>query len=159
MSPVHLHLLLNHVAVLAAIFSMIILLVGLNLSERVLIRTAMIGFLFSALVCIPVFLTGEPSEEVVEEIPGISRSTIKSHEEAAEVSIWIIGMLGLVSLVSLFAAERFQRFLATVLVVLGVFAVGALAYTALEGGKIRHSEVRDNTTDSGTLFRQEDDND
>ncbi len=54
MNPVHFHLLFNHVAILSAVFSILIFSAGLIMSDRVLVRTAMIGFIFSALITIPV---------------------------------------------------------------------------------------------------------
>lgn len=142
MSPVHIHLLLNHVVILGTIFSLLVLAVGYLLPERVLVRTAMIGFVISALVAIPVFLTGEPAEEAIEDLPGITQELIESHEESAEFSIWMIEILGLISLVSLFAPAKFQNSLRILLVVFAIIASGTLINTGLEGGKIRHSELR-----------------
>ncbi len=142
MDPVHFHLLFNHVAILSAVFSVLIFAAGLLFSERVLVRTALFGFIFSALISIPVFLTGEPAEEIVEDMPGITHEIIHSHEEAAEFSIWMIEILGLISLVALFAAEKFQRVLTTLIVIFAIVATSTLIYTGMEGGKIRHSEIR-----------------
>lgn len=142
MDPVHFHLLFNHVAILSAVFSVVIFAAGLLFSERVLVRTALFGFIFSALISIPVFLTGEPAEETIEDMPGISHEIIHSHEEAAEFSIWMIEILGLISLVALFAAEKFQRALTTLIIIFAIVATSTLIYTGMEGGKIRHSEIR-----------------
>ena len=146
MNPVHFHLLFNHVSILSAVFSVLIFAAGLLMSERVLVRTAMIGFIFSALISIPVFLTGESAEDAVEDLPGVTHAIVHSHEEAAEFSIWMIEILGLISLVSLFAAEKFRRILTTLLVIFAIVATTTLIYTGMEGGKIRHSEIRGDGT-------------
>ena len=146
MNPVHFHLLFNHVAILSAVFSILIFSAGLIMSDRVLVRTAMIGFIFSALITIPVFLTGESAEDAVEDLPGVTHAIVHSHEEAAEFSIWMIEILGLISLVSLFAAEKFRRILTTLLVIFAIVATTTLIYTGMEGGKIRHSEIRGDGT-------------
>lgn len=156
MSPVYFHLLLNHVAILGVVFSFVILAVGSLISQRILIRTALIGFVFSALIAIPVFLTGEPAEEAVEDFPGITRELIHSHEDAADFSIWIVEILGLLSLVTLFAAERYQRTLMTILMIFAFLSAVSLTYTGLQGGQIRHSEIRDNSSND-PIFPMEDD--
>ncbi|MBP6334250.1 MAG: hypothetical protein KA444_02170 [Bacteroidia bacterium] len=155
MNQVHVHLLLNHVSILAAFFSLVILTVGLIRSEQVLIRTAMFGFLLSALVSIPVFLTGEAAEEAVENLPGITEATIEEHEEAAAISIWVIEILGAISLIGLFIGNKYQRTITTLLVVVGIVAVVSLSYTGLEGGKIRHSEIEGTTDNAGLVPQQE----
>jgi hypothetical protein len=40
-------------------------------------------FIIVALLAIPAYLTGEPTEELVENLPGVSKSSIEQHEEAA----------------------------------------------------------------------------
>ena len=44
------------------------------------------------------FLTGEPAEEVVGHLPGISEQAIEEHEEAAEVAAIVTGFAGLLGL-------------------------------------------------------------
>lgn len=141
MDPVHVHLLLNHVAILAAVFSLVIYFAGIFISQRILVRTALIGFVFSALVAIPVFLTGEPAEELVENLPGISQDVIHEHEEAAEYSIWMIQFLGIISLFAFFLFDKYERFFKWLIIVIGILATIALAKTGYEGGKIRHTEI------------------
>ncbi len=142
MNPVHVHLILNHVAILSGLFSLIIFFAGLYFTEKVLLRTAMIGFVFSALITIPVFLTGEPAEEVVEELPGISHAVIESHEDAAAFSIWVVQLLGLVSLFGLFAPSTYDRTIKYMISGFGIVSVVSMIYTGLEGGKIRHTEIQ-----------------
>jgi len=156
MNPVHIHLLLNHVAILGAIFSLLLFISGRIMSENILVRTALIGFVFSALIAIPVFLTGEPAEEAVEELPGVTHEIIHSHEEAAEFSIWMIELLGLISLLWFFVSERLRNLLNLFILLFGFISVISLAYTGLEGGKIRHSEIRDNTIASPVLEEDDD---
>jgi hypothetical protein len=129
------------------------------MSQKILLKTALIGFVFSALVAIPVFLTGEPAEEVVENIPGITHEIIHEHEEAAEFSIWMIEILGLISLVSLFAADKYARILRMMIYIFGIISVVTLVYTAMEGGKIRHEELRSNSASLPAHHNSESDED
>jgi hypothetical protein len=41
-------------------------------------------FVLGAVVALPVYLTGEPAEEVVEHLPGVAESFIESHEEMTQ---------------------------------------------------------------------------
>lgn len=144
MNPTHIHLLLNHVAILGTLFSIVILLAGLFLSSDVLKKTAMIGFFIAALVAIPVFLTGEPAEESVKKISGTLKSTIEEHEESAEVSIWLVEIMGAVSLLTFLLAQKsksINKSLLMFLLLLSLVAAGSISYTGYLGGKIRHTEL------------------
>ena len=145
MDQVHIHLLLNHVAILGVIFSFVLLIFGVFKSERILFKSALIGFVFSALVAIPVFLTGEGAEETVEDMPGITHEIIDEHEESAEFAIWMVEILGLISLVTLFAADKYRRPLTSLVIIFAIISTGTLVYYGMEGGKIRHSELRDSS--------------
>jgi hypothetical protein len=45
-------------------------------------------FVLVALVALPVYLTGEPAEEVVEHLPGVAESFIESYEEMTQ-PLWM----------------------------------------------------------------------
>ena len=144
MIQTHIHLLLNHVAILGAIFSFILLLAGSVFGQVVLRKSALFGLVFSAIVAVPVFLTGEPAEEAVEHLPGVTESAIHEHEEAGEAAIWVIGVTGIVSAITLFLgigpAGKGRRLLVLVYL-LAVMSSVSLARTGWLGGKIRHSEI------------------
>lgn len=145
MSSQHLHLLLNHVPVLVTIFSVIMLGVGLWLRNETLNRTALVGFIISALITIPVFLSGEGAEEAVEHLPGVTEALIERHEEAADLSFWIIEALGIGALAILgFSLKKreMQRSLLFVLLLVGIGSSVSVGYTANLGGEIRHTEIR-----------------
>jgi hypothetical protein len=57
-------------------------------------KTALGVFVLAALMTIPVDLTGEPAEEGIEGLPGVSETIIEQHEEAAGVAFASIGVLG-----------------------------------------------------------------
>lgn len=144
MNQTHIHLLLNHVAILGSVFSIILLIAGMVLKSDVLKKTAMIGFVMAALVAIPVFLTGEPAEESVENIAGTIKATIEEHEESAEISIWLVEFMGAVSLLTFFLAKKsntINKGLLSFLLLLSIVAAGSISYTGFLGGKIRHTEL------------------
>ena len=144
MNQTHIHLLLNHVAILGSIFSILLLLSGLFFSSDILKKAAMVGLFLAALVAIPVFLTGEPAEESVEKIAGTVKSTIEEHEESADVSIWLVEIMGAVSLLTFLLAHKsnsINKGLLLFLLILSLVAAGSISYTGYLGGKIRHTEL------------------
>ena len=61
----HLHLMLNHVPVLGAVFGFLLLAYGVWRKNDTLQRAALWSFAVVALVAVPVYLTVEPAEEAV----------------------------------------------------------------------------------------------
>ena len=101
MDATHLHLLFNHVGILGLLFSACILLVAILLKSGILKRTAMTGFVIAAVAAAVTMNTGEGAEETVEHISGVAEAAIHEHEEAAESTIWLVGVCGLLSLIGL----------------------------------------------------------
>src|ERR1041384_1427092 len=100
MNEVHIHLLLNHAPVMGTAFGALLLFYGLFKKSKSVIEASMLAFIITALVAIPVFLTGEPAEESIENIPGILKSVIETHEENAEVAFWLMEALGIFSILT-----------------------------------------------------------
>jgi hypothetical protein len=121
-------------------------------------RLALAILVFTALVAIPVYLTGEPSEEAVEKLPGVSEALIEQHEEGAKVSLILAIISGAIALVSIFAM-RLKKEIAGWFVLLPlVFSIAtavSMARTANLGGQIRHTEIRGVTANSGQAVKPE----
>lgn len=149
----HIHLMLNHVPVLGAVFGLALLAYGMWRRNESLQRAALWTFVIAALVAIPVYLTGEPAEDAVEHLAGTAESAIEAHEEAALLSLIAMELLGALALAALVLART--RFTPTLVVrgalAVAIFTAGLMAWTANLGGRIRHSELRQATT------QQEDD--
>jgi hypothetical protein len=65
-------------------------------------------FIIIALLAIPAYLTGEPAEELVGNLPGVSKASIEQHEEAAQVAfagVLIVGAAALGGLIFSGAAK------------------------------------------------------
>lgn len=144
MSPVHFHLLLNHVAIMAALFSVPVFLYGLIRKNETIQNVSYAGFVLAALTVIPVFLTGEPAEEAVEKLPGVLESAIEQHETMAEIATWLVVITGIIALGALLR-NKIRFFRSPVIVVAMVFAslaaASTIGYTGYLGGKIRHTEI------------------
>lgn len=92
----------------------------------------------------PVFLTGEPAEETVEHLGGVSKTLIERHEKLAELSLGLVSCLGILSLTTLVGWRRkdIPGGLQAAILALSLFGAASLALTGAAGGQIRHSEIR-----------------
>jgi hypothetical protein len=144
MSPVHIHLMLNHIPVIGMILALLLFAVAAFRKSVELIRVVLALFVLLALVCIPVYLTGEPSEEIVEDMPGVSHDFIEEHEEAAAFALASIEVLGVASIAGLilFRSAMFPQWFVIVILVLSIGCAVAMGRTGNLGGQIRHSEIR-----------------
>lgn len=167
MNAPHLHLLLNHFPIIGTLLGLGVMFFGfLRRSDDVKI-TALWIWLIMGILAIPVLLTGEPAEEAVEGLAGVSENFLHEHEEAGETAFWIVAAAGLLSLFALFRFRSKPAWLQTmVLITTLVAGVGfaSMAYTGYLGGKIRHSEIRGaqngaTTTDLGLPEREEHEDD
>lgn len=147
MDPAHLHLMVNHVPILGAILSLPLIAIaawrrtekGPTLAYATLLTIAAVGGVIA-------LRSGEPAEERVEDMPGVSEHWIEEHEERAETAtvlavITAVGALGAL-------AYGWKRDEGTPAVLTGAVFVGALAtsaamgWTGLAGGQIHHPELR-----------------
>jgi len=145
MDATHLHLLLNHFPIIGSLLGVGVMAYGYITSSEQVKKAALWTWFVMALIAIPVFLTGEPAEESVEGIAGVSEALIEEHEEAAELAIWLMEALGLLSLVTLIAGwskNALSKPLVLVATVLSLVTFGAMARTGYLGGQIRHTEIR-----------------
>ena len=145
MDPVHVHLLLNHVPILGVLFGALVLLYGVLRRRDDGIRIGLATLVLSALVAIPVYLTGEGAEEAVEGLPGVSEALIGEHQEAAEAGFIGTGVLGALAALALVAGWRGSARVGPLrwtVAAGGLVAFGWLAYVGSQGGQIRHTEIR-----------------
>jgi hypothetical protein len=144
MDVIHLHLLLNHVPLIGAIG--VILLLGLALlrNSGELGKVALGFLVLLGAVAGVVFLTGEPTEELVERLPGVSETIMEAHEEVALVATIAMGGLAALALAALvvYRHRTLPRWVGATGMIGTIGVVGIMAYTANLGGQIRHTEIR-----------------
>ena len=142
MNAAHAHLILNHFPVIGVIFAIGISVYVLFRQEQAVFRVALFLLVVSGALSLPVYLTGESSEELVEEV-GAGEQYIEVHEEAAKVAAISTGALGILALVSLwwFRQREIGRMFVLATLVLGMVVGGLLTYTGYAGGKIMHTEI------------------
>ena len=152
----HFHLMTNHLPVIGAIFGLVILAWGMVRGSDDVKRIGLAVLIFTALIAIPVYLTGEPAEETVESLPGVVHDIIEEHEEFAIYALISAIVTGIASLAALVFigpgrdsyAKRYS--LIAALVLAGVTAA-AMGWTANLGGVIRHTENRGASAQSAPM--------
>lgn len=145
MDAVHVHLALNHLPILGPLFALATLAAAWIRRDGSLAKWGLIVSACSALIAIPVFLTGEPAEERIEHLAGVSEERIEAHEESAEAALVVIEIAGAFAILGLFLIARkgdAARWVVPVCALLCLAALGLMARAGNLGGQIRHEEIR-----------------
>lgn len=144
MTGAHLHLLLNHVPIIGTLIAVVVLAIGLLRGSADLTRVALLMLVVIAVITLPTVLTGEPAEEMVEHMPGVTRDVIHAHEEAAETAAMVMYATGVAALAALVLSWRGRtvRWLNAGVLLLGLVTFGLMARVGNLGGQVRHTEIR-----------------
>jgi uncharacterized membrane protein len=147
MSPIHLHLLLNHVPVIGSVLGVLLLAAALARRSDELGKAALGLFALLAAASVVVFFTGEPAEELVEKLPGFSEAVTGRHEDVALIAVVVMGLTGLFCLITLavFRTRPLAGWVTPIALIASLGAAGIMGYTANLGGEIRHTELRAST--------------
>jgi uncharacterized membrane protein len=162
MNSTHVHLLLNHFPIVGTLLGGLLLFWGIISKQLSLKTAAAILLVAMAAAAVPVYLTGEPAEEAVEKLPGVSDTFMELHEEAANIAIWLMSVTGIASLMALAMHKRQSTKTNAAFIlacVLSGFTFAAMARTGYLGGKIRHSEIRTSTEQTANPASGEKDDD
>jgi uncharacterized membrane protein len=146
MNSVQMHLALTHVPVVLSLVGLIMLTVSFFIKNPTLTKTSYILILFAGIAAIPVFFTGEGTEEAIENLPGVSEAIIEKHEDVAKLAMISIAVAGLAALAAIlsFRWQIVTRVFKVVVLLLAIASGGLMAQTAHLGGQIRHTEIRSN---------------
>ena len=138
------HLMVNHFPIVGFILLTPILALVAWRGDAKLRQLTLVATVVVSLFVLPAFWTGEPAEEGVEHIPGVSEKDIHEHEEAAETALTLSLVTGAIALAGLLASKKKPAYLPLAVKVsfLGAAVTSALmANVGHEGGKIRHPEI------------------
>lgn len=141
----HPHLLVNHLPVVLAPCALVLLLSGIWFRSRHLERAGLIACIAVTLTGIASYWTGEPAEEVVQGLPGVTGPILGEHAEAGNFALQCALVLGPIALVTLVLSLRravTPKVALWTSVLLAALAVAIFARTAYLGGLIRHTEIR-----------------
>lgn len=148
MNGAHIHLVINHFPIVGLIFALCVLLYAALRSHAEYLRLGLVALVLLALISIPVYVSGEGAEEVIENLPAYTAAThdlLEQHEDAAMIALIGVLVLGGVAALLLFADRRSPDTLLRlrfVPVVLAALVAGLFVYTANLGGQIMHPEIR-----------------
>jgi uncharacterized membrane protein len=145
LNPAHLHIMLNHVPLFGSLFAALLIAWGLLRKSEDVLRLGLALAFVVGIATWGVQLTGEPAEEVIENLAGVSRRMIHAHEEAAEWATYIIAAAGVIALLALLLVRRRHRAargLSILALVISLVGFAAVSRAALLGGEIRHPEAR-----------------
>jgi uncharacterized membrane protein len=157
MNQAHLHMVFNHFPIIGLFFGIGILAYGIVKKQTILVNTAYVIFIFCMLMAKATMMTGEGTEEIVEEL-GISHGIIHEHEELAETFMKVLYGLGLVSILGLVANFKKHGKASVVSYVILFLAIGSAVLSksvGTSGGEIRHTEIRENTVNSASEIQNE----
>jgi uncharacterized membrane protein len=143
-SATHLHLVMNHLPILGIPFGIALLAAGVLRHSEELKKAALTTFALAAILLVPVYLTGEPAEHTVEQLPGVSETSIERHEDLAKISLAMTSTLGVLSIVTLIGWRKkdIPGGVQAALLSLSLLSAASLGLTGAAGGAIRHSEIR-----------------
>lgn len=144
MNAAQIHLALNHAPLFLSAIGGVILIIGMirkNESFKILSFSLLVA---AAIFTAPVFLTGEGTEELIENLPGVNKTAIESHEDMAKISLIIIIISGIISLAGIFLRKKagFSKIVSGIALLFSLASFGTMAQTAHLGGLIRHSELQ-----------------
>ncbi|HVA36433.1 MAG TPA: hypothetical protein VNJ51_02340 [Candidatus Dormibacteraeota bacterium] len=143
MNVAHLHLIINHAPVVGLAFTAFLLLWAAVRRSAEVRRAALVAIALVALTAIPVYLTGDKSEDVIANVPGLTKDLIDRHEDASKVALVATEVLGVVAVGALVVpgAAAAGVTLPGVLV-LNLLALATMGWAANLGGQIHHPEAQ-----------------
>lgn len=144
MDATRIHLFITHLPLFGLFLGFFILLFGLLRKDKGVKLVALAVIIVAVTGGIIASQTGEPAEDKVENIAGISHDAVEVHEESAEITILFLAGLGVLSCIGLYLEIRDKRVAKQAVVIVLVASAVAFYFvvrTAMSGGKIRHTEI------------------
>lgn len=152
MDAAHLHLLLNHVPVLGAVFGLLLIVYAMVRDSDEVVRAALWTLGLVGAAAVVVYLTGEPAEELIESLdpPGFSHDALERHEAVALWATVAAAAVGVFALLTLWVhrARPVPRKIRGVLLVVALGLAGVMGWAANSGGQVRHQEIREDPAPS-----------
>ena len=152
-SGAHLHLLVNHAPIFGALFATALLIISYFAAPTIMRRMALVILIVTAIGAVFANKTGEPAEDAIRRYPGVQRSIIHEHEEMGEKAYYIAVVLGLAAIFALYKWRNrpVPGGFNVLMILASAFLSGAMVYTGLLGGRVRHTEVRPGAVNADAL--------
>ncbi len=149
MSAAYIHLALNHIPVLGTLLAALLLAYGLWRDHESTQKAALGLLVVVGAAAVAVYWTGEPAEEIVEGMAGVSHDAIEAHEHwgwYAFLASIVTGLASLGALLYGWSRRTLVRWTVQLAFIFSLLTAGTMVYTANLGGKVHHPELRANTT-------------
>lgn len=144
---------MNHLPIFGSIIGAFILMYGIWTKSSSTKSASYFLFIASALGAGIAYITGEAAEDSVENLLGVAKNAIHSHENFAIYALVCSIILGLSAIIGLFLAAKKQvtsdRY-ANVVLIIAMVCFLISARTAYLGAQIRHTEL----DPESTIFKQ-----
>lgn len=143
MNAAYIHLLLNHFPLILNVAAMVVILLGLIWRNEAVTKAALLLVVLTALLTIPVFMTGDGAAKIVKGMQGVDDTAVRPHDDAAGYTLGMIlveGAFALVLLIVFRGGRLMPRWTVTTAVVLILMGGTAAGRTSYLGGKIHHPE-------------------
>lgn len=144
MYQTHLHLVINHLAIIGSLLATFVLAFGIWKKSKDTQIAAYGLFILSAIGAVVTYFTGEAAEDAVEHLPGVEKDLIELHEHFSIYPLAAMIILGLLSIAGIYFAGKnpsHRGKLSIVILIFSVISFILIARTGYLGGQIRHSEL------------------
>jgi uncharacterized membrane protein len=151
MNDAHLHMLVNHFPIIGLFFGFLILLFGIIRNNGTLKSTAYIIFIFCTIMGKVSMMTGDKAEHSVEKMAGFSGEYIHEHEEAAELfmkPLYVLGIVSILGLVFVVKKRSSEKIVSICVILIAAICLFLSKGVGTTGGEIRHTEIRENASNS-----------
>ena len=145
MTWAHVHLAINHLPVVLVPVAIAMLSTAWVMKNTELRKAGLAWLVVAAITGGGAYFSGEPAEDVVEDLPGVSKPAIEAHEEAALLAAVATGAAGVLALGALVIGRGpvpAPGWLFVTTVAVGLLAAALMVRTANLGGRISHPEIR-----------------
>ncbi len=145
MNQAHFHIMIAHIPVIGIAIASVFLFISLFIKNESIRRFVFWYTLLISISVIPVILSGEGAEKVIEKLKLADENLIDRHEDFAKYPTIFSILLAVLSGVFLIW-KRFSNMIVTLLLIISLTASGLLFLLSNRGGEIRHSEIRTTNT-------------
>ncbi|MFL5482010.1 MAG: hypothetical protein ACJ8AK_07445 [Gemmatimonadaceae bacterium] len=150
----HFHLLVNHSPIFGSLFALALFVASYFTARDVLRRTALVVLIATAIAGAAANLSGDAAEHALRGIPGVRHDDIEAHQAMGDKAYILGGVLGALALIALirWRSQPVPTSVTHAALLATAFVAGAMIYTGLLGGRIRHTEVRPGATPADALI-------
>lgn len=146
----NIHVLINHFPIILTIMGAAAVVVALLLRSRAVWLYGVASLTLAGLTAYPTVFTGKRAEEALEHAWYVEQRAIHTHEEAGELTMWILLAMGVVSAFAWWRTARADErmlpggrrgppmWLRLLVLVSALAGAGAVTWTSLLGGRIIH---------------------